>query len=63
MFASYDSEGLYPFSTIILALPFAALDGVLKARVPDGAAEASKSFDPLFVLGVINSRAARFYFD
>jgi type I restriction-modification system DNA methylase subunit len=63
LFASYDSEGFYPFSTIILALPFASLEGVVKARVPEGAVERSRLFDPLFVLGVINSKAARFYFD
>ncbi len=54
---------MYPFSTIILALPFATLEGVERARIPEGAAEKSKPFDPLFVLGVINSRAAKFYFD
>jgi type I restriction-modification system DNA methylase subunit len=63
LFASYDPEGFYPFSTIILALPFVALEGVEKARVPEGAADKSRSFDPLFVLGVINSIAAKFYFD
>jgi type I restriction-modification system DNA methylase subunit len=63
LFASYDSEGFYPFSTIILAMPFAALKGVEKAHVPDRGAERSKSFEPLFVLGVLNSAAARFYFD
>ncbi len=63
LFASYDSEGLYPFSTIILALPFVALQDVQKARIPEGGAEKSKSFEPLFVLGVINSSAAKFYFD
>ena len=63
LFASYDSEGMYPFSTIILAIPFVALDGVQRARVPEGAVEKSRPFDPLFVLGVINSRAAKFYFD
>jgi type I restriction-modification system DNA methylase subunit len=63
LFASYDSEGLYPFSTVILALPFSALEGVERARVPAGAGERSKSFLPLFVLAVVNSKAAKFYFD
>jgi len=63
LFASYDPEGFYPFSTIILALPFSALEGVERARTPEGAVDKSRSFDPLFVLGVVNSLAAKFYFD
>jgi type I restriction-modification system DNA methylase subunit len=63
LFASYDPEGFYPFSTVILALPFSALETVERARVPRGAAEKSKAFHPLFVLAVINSKAARYYFD
>ncbi|MFZ0699895.1 MAG: TaqI-like C-terminal specificity domain-containing protein, partial [Thermoplasmata archaeon] len=63
LFASYDAEGFYPFSTVILALPFSTLETVERARVPSGAAEKSKAFHPLFVLAVINSKAARYYFD
>lgn len=63
LFASYDSEGFYPFSTLILALPFHVLEGVERARVKPEGVERSRAYDPLFVLAVINSKAVRFYFD
>jgi len=63
LFASYDPDGYYPFSTVIIVLPYAAVAGVKQARVPAGAAERSRSFDLRYLLALLNSRAMRYYFD
>jgi hypothetical protein len=63
LFASYDPEGYYPFSTVIIVLPYSAVAAVKQARTPGGAAERSKSFDLRYLLAVLNSRAMRYYFD
>lgn len=63
LFATFDSNGLYPFSTVIIALPYAAVEGVKRADVPAGAAEQSRGYDPKYVLAVMNSKVERFYYD
>jgi hypothetical protein len=63
LFAAYDEKGLYPFSTVILALPYHSLSEVKRVRPPEGAIDRSRRFDPKYVLAIINSRAARFYYD
>jgi hypothetical protein len=63
LFAAFDDQGLYPFSTVILALPYHLVAEVKRVRVPEGAIEKSRRFDPKYVLAIVNSRAARFYYD
>lgn len=63
LFASYDPDGLYPFSTVIIVLPYSSVARVKQARVREGAADRSRDFDLLYILGVINARATRYYFD
>jgi type I restriction-modification system DNA methylase subunit len=63
LFAAFDDKGLYPFSTVILALPYHLVAEVKRVRVPEGAIEKSRRFDPKYVLAIVNSRATRFYYD
>lgn len=63
LFAAYDPDGYYPFSTVIIALPYAEVAGVKQARVPAVAIERSRRFDLRYVLAVLNSRAMRYFFD
>jgi type I restriction-modification system DNA methylase subunit len=63
LFATFDDKGLYPFSTVILALPYHYVAGVARAQVPEETVERSRKYDPKYVLAVINSRAIRFYYD
>ncbi len=62
LFASYDDSGYYGFSTIIAALPYASVASAPRARIPKGADQQPTSYDPLFILALLNSKAMRFYY-